>query len=56
VRDLAEAHIRAFEREQAGGERIIVSAGTSPKISLNDMSLTIELIGQFVWNDWSEFL
>ncbi|KAK7471936.1 hypothetical protein VKT23_000042 [Stygiomarasmius scandens] len=27
VRDLAEAHVRALEREEAGGERIIVSAG-----------------------------
>jgi nucleoside-diphosphate-sugar epimerase len=27
VRDLAEAHVRGLEREEAGGERIIVSAG-----------------------------
>jgi nucleoside-diphosphate-sugar epimerase len=27
VRDLAEAHAMALEQEQAGGERIIVSAG-----------------------------
>jgi nucleoside-diphosphate-sugar epimerase len=27
VRDLAEAHVRALEREGAGGERIIVSGG-----------------------------
>jgi len=27
VRDLAEAHIRSLEREEAGGERIIISAG-----------------------------
>ncbi|CCM04251.1 uncharacterized protein FIBRA_06418 [Fibroporia radiculosa] len=28
VRDLAEAHIRAMERKEAGGERIIVAEGT----------------------------
>ncbi|KAF5320520.1 hypothetical protein D9611_010721 [Ephemerocybe angulata] len=28
VRDIAEAHVRAMEREEAGGERIIVSEGT----------------------------
>ena len=28
VRDLAEAHVRSFEREEAGGERIIISART----------------------------
>lgn len=27
VRDLAEAHVRALEREEAGGQRIIVSSG-----------------------------
>lgn len=27
VRDLGEAHVRALEKEAAGGERIIVSAG-----------------------------
>lgn len=27
VRDLAEAHVRGLERAEAGGERIIVSAG-----------------------------
>jgi nucleoside-diphosphate-sugar epimerase len=27
VRDLAEAHARAFEREEAGGERIIIAYG-----------------------------
>jgi nucleoside-diphosphate-sugar epimerase len=27
VRDLAEAHVRALEREAAGGERIIIAAG-----------------------------
>ncbi|KAK7056929.1 hypothetical protein VNI00_002647 [Paramarasmius palmivorus] len=29
VRDLAEAHARAFEREEAGGERIIIAYGPS---------------------------
>jgi len=29
VRDLAEAHALALEKEAAGGERIIVSAGKS---------------------------
>lgn len=28
VRDVAEAHVLALEKEAAGGERIIVSAGT----------------------------
>jgi nucleoside-diphosphate-sugar epimerase len=28
VRDLAEAHVISLEKEAAGGERIIVSAGT----------------------------
>ncbi|KAF6750213.1 D-lactaldehyde dehydrogenase [Ephemerocybe angulata] len=28
VRDIAEAHVRAMETEEAGGERIIASAGT----------------------------
>jgi nucleoside-diphosphate-sugar epimerase len=28
VRDLAEAHVLSLEKEAAGGERIIVSAGT----------------------------
>jgi nucleoside-diphosphate-sugar epimerase len=28
VRDLAEAHIRALEKPEAGGERFIVNAGT----------------------------
>lgn len=27
VRDLAEAHVRALSKEEAGGERIIVSQG-----------------------------
>jgi nucleoside-diphosphate-sugar epimerase len=29
VRDLAAAHVISLEKESAGGERIIVSAGTS---------------------------
>lgn len=29
VRDIAEAHVRSLEKEAAGGERIIVSVGTS---------------------------
>lgn len=29
VRDLAEAHVRALSREEAGGQRIIVSQGLS---------------------------
>jgi hypothetical protein len=29
VRDLAEAHVKSLEKEKAGGERIIVSAGKS---------------------------
>ena len=28
VRDLAEAHVRALRVQEAGGERIIISAGT----------------------------
>jgi len=28
VRDLGEAHVRTLKEEKAGGERIIVSAGT----------------------------
>jgi nucleoside-diphosphate-sugar epimerase len=35
IRDLAEAHVRALERPEAGGERFIVSAGSSlPSILL----------------------
>ena len=30
VRDLAEAHVRALEKEEAGGERIITSGGEHP--------------------------
>lgn len=29
VRDLAEGHVRVLEKEAAGGERIIISAGMS---------------------------
>lgn len=27
VRDLAEAHVKVLEKEEAGGERIIISSG-----------------------------
>jgi nucleoside-diphosphate-sugar epimerase len=29
VRDIAEGHVRALEKEAAGGERIVISAGMS---------------------------
>lgn len=28
MRDVAQAHIRAFERPEAGGQRFLISAGT----------------------------
>lgn len=33
VRDIAEAHVVALEKPQAGGERIIFSAGKSHRLS-----------------------
>ncbi|KZP17065.1 NAD(P)-binding protein [Athelia psychrophila] len=33
VRDLALAHVRAVEREEAGGERIVISQGSFPSVN-----------------------
>jgi hypothetical protein len=41
VRDLAEAHVRALKEEKAGGERIIVSAGTPNSITCVEWCIEI---------------
>lgn len=59
VRDLAEAHVRSLEKEEAGGERIIVSGGTCIRASMI-LVMFIELIcllsnfapGLFNWKIW----
>jgi nucleoside-diphosphate-sugar epimerase len=53
VRDISEALVRALEKAEAGGERIIVSAGTS---SLNPIDFGERLIhstlGSYIWQEW----
>lgn len=52
VRDLANAHVLSLEKEAAGGERIIVSAGTASHPPSNDRAFTI-LPGLWKWQDFS---
>lgn len=45
VRDVAEAHVRALERERAGGERITASGCMSASFSF---AFLVRLIGWLV--------
>lgn len=56
VRDYAEIQALALEKEDAGGERIIISAGefsSAREVITVNHCLTI-VLGPFVWQDWSE--
>jgi nucleoside-diphosphate-sugar epimerase len=61
VRDLAEAHVRGLEREEAGGERIIVSAG---EFLCSVLLLVVVVavmwclwmwLGSYFWQDWGTY-
>ena len=57
VRDIAEAHVVALEKPQAGGERILFSAGESHQLSrypgLTGCLPSVNL-GPFTWQDFSK--
>lgn len=54
VRDVADAHVNALERPEAGGQRFIVSAGefSRPRASLRSFMAYMASQGNFVWQDW----
>lgn len=56
VRDLAEAHVKVLEKEEAGGERIIISSGMWLPIESRHHSLIFSSSGSYVWQDWSTSL
>ena len=52
VRDLAEAHRLALEKEKAGGERIIINAGKH-HLPCFDTPTYYSFLGVFKWQDFS---
>ena len=56
VRDIARAHVVALEKAEAGGQRILFSAGkgSSRLISPKDSSFFPANPGPFTWQDFSE--
>lgn len=57
VRDLGEAHVRALEKEEASGERIIISSGMEHLSQLTPLySVIFTLLGSYAWQDWSTSL
>lgn len=55
VRDLASAHVLALEKDAAGGERIIVSAGMWHVQWDNYSQIDLPcMLGPHTWQDWSK--
>ncbi|KAH6883771.1 D-lactaldehyde dehydrogenase [Coprinopsis sp. MPI-PUGE-AT-0042] len=59
VRDLAEAHVRALEREKAGGERFVIGAGSFIWQDFIDVANKLDLPGRKLstgFPDWNREL
>lgn len=57
VRDIALVHAMALEKDNAGGERIIISEGkfTSKVPACRVQVLNCPLTGGFIWQEWRTF-
>ena len=54
VRDIAEAHVVALEKPEAGGERILFSAGKLPTSFEESTPHSPGNLGPAAWQDFSE--
>jgi len=53
VRDVALGHVLALEKEAAGGERIINTAGTSLLLLNSEFSIYHgTFLGGYIWQEW----